>query len=397
MDKHSSENFYTYLPVLHLTLNQLLEDTKNFKPIPNDWVLVLTDIVDSTNYFKSGHYQEVNLVAVSSLSVVFNVARHADINIPFIYGGDGATLLVPPTIVDECKGRLATLRANTLKRFGMDLRVSFIPMSDVIKAGLPISVAKLNISPSYNQAIFLGDGVSYAESLMKHAPEYLLPINTEQKPINLKGLECKWKALFPPRPGDEVISLIVVPLGKIEPEEVFKNVLNKLDKFYGSFSDRHPLHPKHFSTMTHLKTMLHSSRLIHGGVSFKYMVHKIILATVKSIHLTLKIIWHKIFTGDTPDMSTSSDTLKIDNNLKTIFAGSPEYLPGLIEWLDEQEADGEFVYGISIAKASVLTCYIKDSGTAHVRFLDGFGGGYTLAAIEMKKKLAKLAGKNNKK
>src|SRR3989338_460338 len=101
MDKHSSENFYTYLPVLHLTLNQLLEDTKNFKPIPNDWVLVLTDIVDSTNYFKSGHYQEVNLVAVSSLSVVFNVARHADINIPFIYGGDGATLLVPPTIVDE--------------------------------------------------------------------------------------------------------------------------------------------------------------------------------------------------------------------------------------------------------------------------------------------------------
>jgi hypothetical protein len=91
-----------------------------------------------------------------------------------------------------------------------------------------------------------------------------------------------------------------------------------------------------------------------------------------------------------PEMSTSSDTLKIDNTMKTIFAGAPEQRPKLIKWLAEQEKKGELFYGINVANSSMMTCYIKNSQDNHVRFLDGFGGGYTLASIELKKKLKRL-------
>ncbi len=387
---HSTKNFYTHLPVLHFTLNQILEDTKDFKAVPEDWVLILTDIVKSTEHFKAERYQEVNFVAVSSASVVLNVARRHKITIPFIYGGDGATLLVPPTLVAECKSELATLHANTKKRFGMDLRVSIIPMSVVTEAGFPIKIAKLFISSHYHQAIFLGDGIRYAESLMKQAPEYLLPENTKQKPIDLSGLECKWNAIFPPRVGDEIISLIIFPMGDKEPEEVFHKVLNELDKLYGSYVSRHPIHPKTLSPTTNLKTIFHASHLRHGKASLPFILRNIIFGVAKTAYLSTKSLFHKVSTEGVPDMSTSSDTLKVDNTLKTVFAGEPKHREELTKWLDEEEKKGELIYGISVADSSVMTCYIKESENMHIRFLDGYGGGYTLAAIEMKKKLAKV-------
>ncbi|MBP6866040.1 MAG: DUF3095 family protein [Candidatus Pacebacteria bacterium] len=383
----TTKNFYTKLPLIKYTLNELLESAGDFESVPEDWTIILTDIVSSTEHFKADRYQEVNFVAVSSVSVVLNVVRRRKITIPFVYGGDGATLFVPPEAVSECKGKLATLRSNVKKRFGMDLRVSLIPVSLVLEAGFPIRVAKLYVSSNYHQAIFLGEGIHYAESLMKQDPEFLLSEHTKHKPIDLSGLECKWNALFPPRKGDEIVSLIVAPLGKTEPEEIFHNVLGEIDRIYGPFSKRHPIHPKTFSPTTHLKTIIHASHLKHGKVHFFYVAKNLILGLWKAARLELRGLWHTLINKEVPDMSTSSDTLKIDNTLKTVFAGSPESRPRFIKWLDEQEEKGELVYGIHVSQSSVMTCYIKESEHMHIRFLDGFGGGYTMASIPLKQKL----------
>jgi len=388
----TTKNFYTELPLLKLTLNELLESPTDFHPIPDDWTIILTDIVRSTEHFKAEKYQEVNLVAVSSVSVVLNTAKNRKVSIPFVYGGDGATFFAPSTMVSECKGKLAMLRSNVKKRFGMDLRVSLVPMSVVREAGFAINVAKLYISSTYHQAIFLGEGIRYAESLMKNAPHFLLSDHTKRKPINLSGLECKWNALFPPRVGDEIVSLIVAPLGKTQPEKVFHKVLEEIDRIYGPFAKRHPIHPKTFSPTTHLKTIMYASHLKHGRAHSFYITKNLIHGLLKAAKLELKILWHRLIHKETPDMSTSSDTLKIDNTLKTVFAGSPQSSPRLIKWLNEQEKLGELVYGINISVSSVMTCYINESQHMHIRFLDGFGGGYTLASIPLKKKLKELKG-----
>jgi len=383
----TTKNFYAKLPLIKYTLNELLESSDDFESVPEDWSIILTDIVNSTEYFKAEQYQEINFVAVSSVSVVLNTAKKRNITIPFVYGGDGATLFCPPEIISECKGKLSALRDNVKKRFHMDLRVSLVPMSVVLKAGFSIRVAKLYISSNYHQAIFLGEGIRYAEALMKQDPEFLLGEHVKHKPIDLSGLECKWNAIFPPRKGDEIVSLIVFPRGKTEPEDVFHEVLGEIDLIYGPFAKRHPIHPKTFSPTTHLKTIIHASHLKHGKTHIWYVASNLILGLWKAAKLELRGAWHRLINKEIPDMSTSSDTLKIDNTLKTVFAGSPAVRSRLIKWLDEQEKKGELVYGMNISPSSVMTCYIKESEHMHIRFLDGFGGGYTLASIPLKEKL----------
>lgn len=386
----SSKLFFSNLPATHTPLSDLLGRAEEFAQVPDDWCLVMTDIERSSSHFAADHYQEINLVAVSSISIVLNISKSYGVFIPFVYGGDGATLIVPPIMVEECKHRLATLQANAKKRFDMTLRVSFIPVSDVHSAGFLIRLAKILVSSRYHQAVFLGDGLRYAEALMKQETKYALPEGTEQWPIDLTGLECKWNALYPPRGLEEIVCLIVVPTNAADAPSVFGDVLYQLDDIYGSFIDRHPIRPDTLSPTTNLKTIWHASHLRHGRARITYIVKHMIAALgtqIESLFHVIRRFIHK--KSDMRDLTTSSDTLKIDNTFKTIFAGSAENRSKLVHWLKNEEAHGRLTYGMSVTDSAVMTCYIQESQKTHIRFIDGFGGGYTRAAIALKQKLKK--------
>lgn len=386
----SSLHFFSSLPSEKLDLPDLLEKTSHFSKIPDDWFVILTDIRKSSSHFAANHYREINLIAVSSISIVLNVSKKYDALIPFVYGGDGATLIVPPDMIEECLQRLMTLQRNAKKRFHMELRVFSMPIKDVEDAGFPIRVAKISVSPKYHQAVFIGEGLHYAEALMKQQKKYELPTYLTPLPVDLSGLECKWNALHPQRKGDEIICLIIQPDHKKDPHKVFANVLQKLDDMYGSFVDRHPIRPDTLSPTTHLKTILHASQLRYGHIHPLYLIKHIAIifwSHVRSLGHAIKHVFIK--RRPKKNMTTSSDTLKIDTTLKTIFAGDPAKREKFISWLDAQEKKGNLLYGINITDFAVMTCYIEEKDQAHIRFIDGFGGGYTRAAIELKKKIKK--------
>ncbi len=386
----SSKLFFSNLPATHTPLSDLLGRANEFAQVPDDWYLIMTDIERSSSHFAADHYQEINLVAVSSISIVLNISKAYGVFLPFVYGGDGATLIVPPIMVEECKHRLATLQANAQKRFGMTLRVSTIPVSDVHDAGFLIRVAKILVSSHYHQAVFLGDGLRHAELLMKHETKYALPADTEQWPIDLTGLECKWNALYPPRGLEEIVCLIVVPNNADDAPAVFGDVLYQLDDIYGSFIDRHPIRPDTLSPTTHWKTIWHASHLRHGRARFTYILQHLIMGLgveIQTLFHRIRRLVHK--KSDMRDLTTSSDTLKIDNTLKTIFAGGTANRAKLVQWLKNEETHGRLTYGMSVTDSAVMTCYIQESQKTHIRFIDGFGGGYTRAAIALKQKLKK--------
>ena len=56
--------------------------------------------------------------------------------------------------------------------------------------------------------------------------------------------------------------------------------------------------------------------------------------------------------------------------------------------LDQMEAAGEIRYGLHVCAESVMSCYVRDRSDDHIHFIDGIGGGYTLAATVLKRKLA---------
>jgi hypothetical protein len=68
-------------------------ETGNFVPVPDDWVVVLSDVRGSTAAIRAGRYKDVNLVGASSITAVCNAMKGIDL--PYVFGGDGATLLAP--------------------------------------------------------------------------------------------------------------------------------------------------------------------------------------------------------------------------------------------------------------------------------------------------------------
>src|SRR4051812_15678628 len=109
----SNDQFYSQLEVNRIPLCELLSDEQLFTAIPEDWHVIITDIKGSTQAVIKGNHQDVNLIATGSIVTVLNIAFSMNITIPFFFGGDGATFIVPPSLIDKLMQALALYRANT--------------------------------------------------------------------------------------------------------------------------------------------------------------------------------------------------------------------------------------------------------------------------------------------
>lgn len=72
--------------------------------------------------------------------------------------------------------------------------------------------------------------------------------------------------------------------------------------------------------------------------------------------------------------------------LKMVMAGTKEQRERLLAVFDEYEQKKKIIFGIHVSDAAQITCLVKNYKQDHIHFVDGTGGGYTLAAIQLKKK-----------
>ena len=117
MQSSDTRDFYLDLPIQDTPLGTLLTDASAFQDIPNDWHIIVTDIRGSTKAVQSGLQNEVNLIATGSIIAALNIARDAQTDIPFFFGGDGATLLVPDCLVQEIFEAQLIHRRNVYRNF----------------------------------------------------------------------------------------------------------------------------------------------------------------------------------------------------------------------------------------------------------------------------------------
>ena len=93
----SSLNFYRELPALlslaEVTLSRLHAD------LPEDWWIVVADVAGSTKAIEEGAYKKVNTVGVACIAAVINVDKSIDL--PFVFGGDGATFAIPGMLREQ--------------------------------------------------------------------------------------------------------------------------------------------------------------------------------------------------------------------------------------------------------------------------------------------------------
>lgn len=386
-----SEAFYAQLTPLNDFM--AITEAQSFTPLPIDWHVVVTDVLGSTQAIAAGRYKEVNLLGAASIVALLNLA--GSIDIPFIFGGDGASLAIPPSLLAPARTALAGLRSLANQRYELDLRTGIVPVADLRAAGQDVCVARLPLAEHYTQAMFSG-GIAYAESLIKDPTRnraYLIEASDDADAPDLSGLECRWQDV-PSRHG-EIISLLVMSSGSDAAARAatMRTVLAALQASFGSDSDYHPLAVGQLQATLQpaglrAEATLRSPSAFGARLSYQAKVWMMILMVRlyrAYEHLLGRPPWWDRYRSHA---FTTTDYKKYDDTLRMVLAGSSEQRHKLEALLEAQYQAGRLIYGLHSTDRAILTCLVFERMGRQVHFVDGADGGYALAARALKERMA---------
>jgi len=382
MSAINTELFYSRLPVNEIPLCDLLMEEHLFYSIPSNWHVLVTDVKKSTAALIEGKFEAVNLVATGSIVAVLNIAFKNGIEVPFFFGGDGATVIVPPGILAEVTNALVLHQQNTFTSFGLNLRVGHVPVQELYHKGEQLQISKLKTSDLFSIPIILGTGLLVAEKLIK-GENYKLDFKHSFNSLpDLSGMECRWDKILPPTNVDEVVSLIVIPVENSNQRQIFKKVIEKLDEIYGTLEIRKPISVPALKLKASILKISREMKFKMGRYHFFYLWGN-------WIKMAFAPLYFKSKNGKKylQQLVALSDTLVIDGKINTVISGTREQRIHLQKALHLMEINDEIHYGLHVSKEAVLSCYIRSLRDKHIHFVDGADGGYTRAAVELKAKL----------
>lgn len=388
----SNNQFYASLPVHKMSLGDLLVTDQLFAEVPEDWHVIITDIKSSTLAVMNGLHENVNLIATGSIVTVLNIAFAHDIILPFFFGGDGATFIVPPAIAGKIMAALALYKITTQTNFNLELRTGIVPVSKIYADGYRLRVAKYSTSEVFTIPIVIGDGLSYAEQLIKGA-DYLQSDHIPQEDeLDLTGMQCRWDKIAPPDDKEEVVTLLVMATHVSLQQQAFRRVMNLIDEIYGSPTRRQPISVDKLKLKT---TFSRISTEVNARLS-RFRTFEVVRVWVLMV---LGRIYFRTAKGQRylKSLVQMSDTLVIDGRINTVISGITQQRKKLQAALDKLEEEGQILCGMHLSNASIMSCYVRDMKDGHIHFIDGSEGGYTKAAAMLKTKVRNIATANRTK
>ena len=388
----SSDDFYKALPAKPIQSG--LFDSAHYYPVPDDWMIVIADVIGSTAAVAQGRYKNVNVLSSCAIIAVLN--RVGRDRVAYIYGGDGATFLVPPSLAFDTASALFGAKKTGQEVYDLDLRVGMVRIGDLRAAGHEVRIAKLETAGGLFQTAISGGGVVIAERWIKdpaqpgHQIERLFdPAKLGAVPPSYDGFECRWKPLTS-RNGVSVSLLLASRLrDERRSIELYEAVIEKIVEVCGSEDLWRPVSaaqlnispdPRDYRQEVLART---SGRSQFGKVLY-WLKTSIMTWAGK---LCVRVGWKMgSFDGKTYIAETvaHSDYLKFENALKLVMDISleqSELLEAYFERLQEQRI---IFFGMHKAPAAMMTCLVFSHDKDHFHFIDGADGGYTMAAQTMK-------------
>ncbi len=343
-----------------------------YKNIPDGWSVLMTDIVGSTQAVQDGKYKQINMLGVCAIISVQNVLKTE--RFPFIFGGDGATILLPDELKEKALEALSFTRQVACQKFGFELRVCSISLNQIRKADRNISVARLENINGQNTYLFRGGGLTYAEEVMKTNKSFEL---ASDYPVSggHEGLECRWNPI--PTQRGSILSLIIKPLDENNSIEAL--LFNLQDILITG----KPIQATTIPVTWPPKDLLSESKARN----------KSFMSFLKSLLYTF-ILWPLISFGRKvpksvasdylKDLEANTDFLKRDDSLRLVLDVSEQEKNKIIKWLDDFKTRGLIQYGYHESREALMTCLVR-SPKNHFHFIDGSDGGYIKAAEMLKK------------
>ncbi|MGE0004346.1 MAG: DUF3095 domain-containing protein [Parvibaculaceae bacterium] len=353
-------------------------DERNYAPLPVDWSLATADIVSSTRAIERGEYKAVNVAGVSVISAVLNAVGSG--RIPFVFGGDGALLAIPPDAAARTRGALAATQVWVREDLGLELRAAVVPMSDIRNHGHDVRVARFQASPHVTYAMFAGGGANWAEAQMK-AGRYGVPAAPAGSRPDLTGLSCRWDPIA--AKNGEIVSIIVTPAGQDRGAEFSRLVDDIIGIVGGEAAAGLPV-PRKFGFPP--KGLNYEALASRRGSLLARKLH--ILAESLAGWLVFRTN-AKVGRFDAAvyksDVARNTDFRKFDDGLKLTVDIAPERVARLEERLREAASHGLCRYGLHRQSSALMTCFVPNPfARDHFHFIDGAAGGYAVAAANMK-------------
>lgn len=384
-------DFYAQLPAIDNLLD--LVDPACYTRVPEDWYVLITDVRGSTAAIADGLYKEVNLLGASSIIAVLNALP--GVEIPYIFGGDGASLVVPPRDLAAARQALLGVRGLAQTAYGLDLRVGVVPVA-VINQQHPLQIAKFRQSPSYCQASFLGGGMTLATELIKREAIYRLDVVGDYPAADLTGLECRWQEV--PSPYGHTLSLIVASLQSANQTsaQVYREVLQAISTIYG---DSEAYHPVAIDALQ----LAFSPHQLRPEVTLRSPAARRWVRWRYQIRVWVENVLGKLFMGSGLSVGgidwggykqavrEATDFQKVDDVLRMVISGTSAQTQQLVQYLEQRSQSGHLAYGLHVSDRAVLTCLIFDRQNRHFHLIDAAGGGYALAAQDLKGQLSAKA------
>jgi hypothetical protein len=374
-------NFYAGLPVFDRFAR--LMDPSVYTPLPDGWVLGLSDIVRSTAAIAAGRYKAVNSAAAAVIAAVAN-ALH-DNEFPFVFGGDGASFALPPEHASLGREALAGVAAWVRDDLDLEMRIALVPIEFIRAQGFDVRVARFAPSPDVSYAMFAGGGLAYAETQMKAGTFRIDPAPPGTHP-DLTGLSCRFAEIGTER--GVILSLIVVPVPAGEAEGFAKLIEDVLTLTEGGAEVGRPV-PEGGPTVRWPSPGFDlEAKASHDPARSR-------LATRVSLGIRT-LASYLIFRVGLPvggfdparyrrQLVQNTDFRKFDDGLRMTLDCTPDLADRIEARLALAEAAGVARTGTHRQKAALMTCFVPSATRSdHVHFVDGAMGGYSAAAQAIK-------------
>ncbi len=372
-------DFYRQLPVIDSFEKATI--TSHHADVPQDWWIVIADVKGSTKAIEAGAYKTVNTLGVACIAAVVNVDR--DVELPFVFGGDGATFAIPDAMRERVIIALRGAQQLARESFNLGLRVGLVRVADLVAEGYWVRLGKVTLSPHVTQPVFSGRGWDEAERRVK-TPNAAGVQRVEEldglAEASFEGFECRWQGV--PSFNDHKLALLV---GAVSADaetnlNTYMRVLDKIKTIYGEVAQYHPLQAQAMRLTFNLRLLLNEWRVRSSKFALKERLAylgKMLFQNFAGMILFARNIDTKAvkWSAYRNELVENSDFRKFDGMLRMVMDGSEAQANQLQHFLAAEHQAGKLVYGIHKSREALVTCIVQSYSGNHMHFVDGSDGG----------------------